>query len=294
MMAAPSEGVTAQHLQSHGDIIARESPGDSVSCLAWLMISKEAIFQLQTQQDTELGSHSAPIRYVSTLEDQNLIVSGSWDKTLRFWSPQQPQPVNTVQLPDRVFAMDIKFPLMVVGLADRQMLTFDLSQGGASLQTPNSTISSPLKMQTRTICCFPSKAGYAVGGIEGRCSVKNLQDPSKTFSFKCHQTTTSAGSVNGCLNSLRKYLAVFCLDFHPVDTSTLVTAGSDGAFIAWDTANKKCLRRCDASKTSISACRFNAAGNLLAYAVSYDWSRGCEGFQDNLPKQVVIHRYKKQ
>ena len=34
-MAAPTEGVTAQHLQSHGDLLAKEEPGDSISCLAW-------------------------------------------------------------------------------------------------------------------------------------------------------------------------------------------------------------------------------------------------------------------
>ncbi|OLP92511.1 Poly(A)+ RNA export protein [Symbiodinium microadriaticum] len=321
-----SEGVTAQHLQSSGDLIAKETPGDSISCLAWspsqdivaagcwdrsiylwevlqgggevvgrAAFSREApvlscafsrdgthivtggcdhkvmVRDVQSQKDIELGSHAAPVRYVSTLADENLVVSGSWDKTLRFWSPQQPQPVNTVQLPDRVFAMDVKPPLIVVALADRQMLTFDLSQGASSLRTPSTSMYSALKMQTRAVCCFPSRAGYAAGGIEGRCSVKNLQDASKTFSFKCHQCPTSAGSVNG-------------LDFHPVNTTTLVTAGSDGSFIFWETAQKKCLKRCDASKMSISACRFNASGSLLAYAVSYDWSKGCEGFHDQLPR----------
>ncbi|CAE7876710.1 rae1 [Symbiodinium necroappetens] len=333
-MALPTEGVTAQHLQSSGDLIAKETPGDSISCLAWspsqdivaagcwdrsiylwevlqgggevvgrAAFSREApvlscafsrdgthivtggcdhkvmVRDVQSQKDIELGSHAAPVRYVSTLADENLVVSGSWDKTLRFWSPQQPQPVNTVQLPDRVFAMDVKPPLIVVALADRQMLTFDLSEGASSLRTPSTSMYSALKMQTRAVCCFPSRAGYAAGGIEGRCSIKNLQDASKTFSFKCHQCPTSAGSVNG-------------LDFHPVNTTTLVTAGSDGSFIFWETAQKKCLKRCDASKMSISACRFNASGSLLAYAVSYDWSKGCEGFHDQLPRQLVIHRCK--
>ena len=331
-MALPTEGVTAQHLQSSGDVVAKETPGDSLSCLAWsptqdvvaagcwdrnvylwevlqgggevigrATFSREApvlsccfsrdgthvlsggcdqkviVRDVQAQKDMELGSHDAPVKYVSTLSDQNLVVSGSWDKTIRFWSPQQPQPVNTVQLPDRVFAMDVKSALLVVGLADRQMLTFDLSQGAASLQKPSTSVFSALKMQTRTVCCFPNHAGYAVGGIEGRCSVKNLQEPAKTFSFKCHQTPTSAGTVNG-------------LDFHPVNTSTLVTAGSDGSFIFWETAQKKCLKRFDASKMSLSACRFNASGSLLAYTVSYDWSKGCKGFNDQLPRQLVIHR----
>mmetsp|Transcript_29297 Transcript_29297/g.65985 ORF Transcript_29297/g.65985 Transcript_29297/m.65985 type:complete len:335 (+) Transcript_29297:56-1060(+) len=334
-MAAPApgapEGVKAQQLKG-GDRVARESPGDSLSCLAWSPVRdvvaagswdrtiylwevtpedviartsfqreapvlscsfnrdgthivsggcdhKVRVRDLQTSQDVDLGSHDAPVRHVSTLDDQNLIVSGSWDKTLRFWSPQQPQPVKTIELPERVFAMDVKSPLLVVACADRQMLVFDLSQGITTLSAPVSSIFSPLKMQTRSVACFPNKKGFGCGGIEGRCSVKNLEDNNKTFSFKCHQTATSAGAVNG-------------LDFHPVDASTLVTAGSDGSFIFWETSQKKCLKRCEASGSPITACRFNANGNLLAYTVSYDWSKGPEAFHDHWPRQLVIHKHK--
>ena len=67
-----------------------------------------------------------------------------------------------------------------------------------------------LKMQTRVICflavptrrfahvagwksytswpryrgCFPDKTGYAVGSIEGRCSIAHIEDTSKNFAFK--------------------------------------------------------------------------------------------------------------
>eukprot|EP00438_Fugacium_kawagutii_P021680 Skav223808 [mRNA] locus=scaffold575:699059:699775:- [translate_table: standard] len=225
-----------------------------------------------------LGHHTAPVRFVSALEELSLVVSGSWDKTLCFWSPQQPSPVLTVQLPERVFAMDVKFPLMVVGCADRQVLVFKLDQGLKTELKPTASIFSGLKMQTRSISCFPDKTGFALGGIEGRCSVKSLEDQSQTFTFKCHQTPSKADAVNG-------------LDFHPKMAHTMASIGGDGHFIYWEKAQRKLLKKFEASAgLSLTAGKFNASGELFAYAASYDWSKGPEGFNENLPRQLAIHR----
>ena len=32
--------------------------------------------------------------------------------------------------------------------------------------------------------CFPDKTGYAVGSVEGRCSIAYIEDTSKNFAFK--------------------------------------------------------------------------------------------------------------
>ncbi|CAJ1389994.1 unnamed protein product [Effrenium voratum] len=237
---------------------------------------KVTVRDLQAQQSMELGRHSAPVRYVSNLEEHQLVVSGSWDKTVCFWSPQQQQPVFTLQLPERVFAMDVKFPLMVVGCADRQVLTFDLSHLRSELAPTSSTFSG-LKMQTRSVCCFPDKSGFALGGIEGRCWVKNLEDSSKSFTFKCHQFPDSARAVNA-------------LDVHAAHPSLLATAGGDGSFIFWQKADRKLLKRFEPSKVSLTAGKFNSSGYLFAYAVSYDWSKGHEAFREDAPRQVGIHQ----
>ncbi len=34
--------------------------------------------------------------------------------------------------------------------------------------------------------CFPDKTGYAVGSVEGRCSIAYIEDTSKNFAFKWH------------------------------------------------------------------------------------------------------------
>ena len=47
-----------------------------------------------------------------------MLITGSWDRTVRYWDLRQPNPVHTQQLPERVYAMDAVFPVLVVGLAD--------------------------------------------------------------------------------------------------------------------------------------------------------------------------------
>ncbi|CAK8991299.1 Poly(A)+ RNA export protein [Durusdinium trenchii] len=240
---------------------------------------KVTMRDLQAQQTIELGHHEEPVRFVSALEELKLVVSGSWDKTLCFWSPQQSKPVLSVPLPERVFAMDVKYPLMVVGCADRQVLTYDLAQGLKTQLNSTNSMFSGLKMQTRSVSCFPDRTGFVLGGIEGRCSVKGLDDQSKTFTFKCHQTQGSISAVNA-------------LDFHPAKPSTLASVGGDGSFIFWETTQRKLLRKFDASSMSLTAGKFNSTGSLFAYAVSYDWSKGHEAYHENLPRQVVVHSCK--
>ncbi len=78
------------------------------------------MWSLQTNQSQVVAKHDAPIRHLFPVKDMNnMLVTGSWDKTLRYWDLRSPNPIHTQQLPERVYAMDVKFPLLVVGLANR-------------------------------------------------------------------------------------------------------------------------------------------------------------------------------
>lgn len=45
---------------------------------------------------------------------------------IRYWDTRQSNPVHTQQLPDRCHAMDVKYPLMVVATADKNIVIFNL------------------------------------------------------------------------------------------------------------------------------------------------------------------------
>jgi len=56
---------------------------------------------------------------------------------------RSPTPAHTLQLPERVYAMDVNHPLAVVGTADRNVHIYNLT----SPQAVFKTIASPLKFQ---------------------------------------------------------------------------------------------------------------------------------------------------
>lgn len=230
---------------------------------------------LQTNNEQVIGQHDAPVKHVFWIEEMKMIVSGSWDKTLKFWDGNSPTPVATIQLPDRVYAMDVKFPLMVVACADRESLVYNLNNIRQNTN-PYKSGQTALKMQTRTLSCFPDKMGYAIGSIEGRCSITYVEEPQRNFAFKCHRTQEEIFAVNS-------------IDFHPTH-GTFSTAGSDGTFVFWDKDHRQRLRQFNNCNYPITATKFNAPGDLFAYAISYDWSKGHEGNMQNIPRKILLHK----
>lgn len=89
-----------------------------------------------------------------------------------------------MQLPDRCYTLDVSYPLMVVGTAERHIQIFNLTTPTAAFKvsisrtlfrnvlTVRQTMASPLKWQTRVVACFPAANGFAVGSVEGRVAIQ--------------------------------------------------------------------------------------------------------------------------
>lgn len=232
-----------------------------------------------------LTAHEQPIRCCAFTEIQNspILVTGSWDKTVKYWDLRSDKPAATLQCQERVYTMDCRGKLLVVGTADRYINV-------VSLDSPDKfykTIQSPLKYQTRVVSCFtPDPSGYAVGSIEGRCAIQYVEerDSSNNFSFKCHRESP----VQGNKDTSNVY-AVNAISFHP-QHGTFCTAGSDGTFHFWDGNAKHRLKGYSSVGTPITSTGFNRQGTIFAYAMSYDWS---QGFQKNTPQspiKVMLHQ----
>jgi len=61
---------------------------------------------------------------------------------------------------------------------------------------------------------------------------------------------------------------------HRPQHGTFVTAGSDGAYNFWDKDSKQRLKAMAKASAPVPCAAFSRDGSVLAYAVSYDWSRG--------------------
>eukprot|EP01026_Neomeris_dumetosa_P019115 TRINITY_DN1765_c0_g1_i2.p1 TRINITY_DN1765_c0_g1~~TRINITY_DN1765_c0_g1_i2.p1 ORF type:complete len:345 (-),score=34.25 TRINITY_DN1765_c0_g1_i2:393-1427(-) len=233
------------------------------------------MWNLQTNQTQVVAKHDQPVKHCFFLPDKNMLVTGSWDKTLRYWDLRSPNPAYVHQCKERVYGMHIRNQLLVVGLAERIIQVFNLGQPQQVYQE----VESPLKYQTRCVACFPDQDGYLIGSIEGRIAVQYLQETSdkKNFTFKCHREGSDV-------------YAVSAMDFHPVQ-GTFCTAGSDGSYSFWDKESRQRLKVMVKADQPISAAAFNKDGSLYCYAVSYDWSKGYQHYDPNTNKNyVLIHK----
>jgi len=77
-------------------------------------------------QGQQIAQHEQPIKCIRAIPQANCVVTGSWDKTVKYWDTRSPQPQATVQLSDRCYALDIMYPLMIVATADKKIHCFDL------------------------------------------------------------------------------------------------------------------------------------------------------------------------
>ncbi|KAJ3705681.1 hypothetical protein LUZ61_009386 [Rhynchospora tenuis] len=225
-------------------------------------------------QPITVAMHDEPVNKVAFIPQMNLLVSGSWDRTLRYWDCRQPQPVHIQQLPDKCHALAVDYPLMVVGTAGQNLIVFNLEFP----QTEFKRMQSPINHQTRCLATFPDKQGFLVGSIQGRVGIEYLDDSKKekNFTFKCHRIGNHIYSVNS-------------LNFHPVH-HTFATTGSDGIISFWDKDNKQRLKSFPEYPAPIPCSAFSADGTLFAYAVCYDWSKGAEHHDPSKAKShVYLH-----
>lgn len=132
----------------------------------------------------QVAAHDQPIRCVRFFEapqtNAPMLVTGSWDKTIKYWDLRQSQPVATLQCQDRVYTLDVKIGLLVIGTADRYINVVSLSEPTKFYKT----IQSPLKWQTRVVSCFKDATGFAVGSIEGRCAFQYVEDKDARYTIR--------------------------------------------------------------------------------------------------------------
>ncbi len=224
----------------------------------------------------QVAQHEKPIRKVKWVKEFPGLVTGGWDKTCKFWDTRAPAAVATVELPERCYAMDVRYPLLVVATAERKIGMFDCRQLGKVVRWTN----SPLKFQSRCLAVFPDASGFALGSVEGRVAVHFVdQSQPRNFAFKCHRKDKA------------RIFAVNALDFHP-RYGTFATAGSDGTCHFWDKDSKQRLKGFKPNRLPVSCQAFNGTGTIYAYAVSYDWHAGARAYNRQEQNQIFLHPVK--
>ncbi|KAK6185395.1 hypothetical protein SNE40_007640 [Patella caerulea] len=251
-------------IYNHSDPVLDCCFQDSVHSFSGGVDNTLKMYDFNTQSETIVGTHDKPIRCVEYGADVNVVVTGSWDSTVKLWDPRTPCCAGSFTQPDKVYTLSVAGDRLIVGTAGRRVLVWDLRNMGYVQQRKESS----LKYQTRCIRCFPNKQGYVLSSVEGRVAVEYL-DPSpeiqkKKYAFKCHRIKE---------NGVESIYPVNAIAFHN-QYNTFATGGSDGFVNIWDGFNKKRLCQFHKYPTSISSLAFSNDGSVLAIASSYMFEKG--------------------
>lgn len=245
---------------------------------------KPHLLDCPSGQQITVGSHDAPIRSARFVDVPNsaapIIATGSWDKTIKFWDIRQQSPAASLACHDRVYGMDAKADLLVVGTAGLKLHLVDLKTPTTFFRTQDSS----LKHQTKVVTVSPDGKGWATGSIEGRCAMNMVDenDKSNTFSFKCHRSLPDKKGVT-------QIYTVNDVQFHPKHNKVVSTAGSDGCFHFWDLGSRSRIGQYNNLGGSITASGFSMDGSMFVYAIGYDWSEGHAKNTPQYPTKLMFH-----
>ena len=233
------------------------------------------VFDLAKGDATALGDHDDAVRAVVSSDAHGLVMSGSWDCTIRAWDNRGGgggSALSTVRMPGKVYSMAMQENKLVASSSGQAVWIFDVRNMSVPLQQRESS----LKYQTRCVAIGPGAEGYAMGSIEGRVAIEYFdQDPhvqERKYAFKCHRKGDIIYPVNA-------------IAFHPVH-GTFATGGCDGGVNIWDGVNRKRISALDSFPTSVASLAFNHDGSLLAIASSYTFE---QGDVEHPPDEIFIH-----
>lgn len=152
----------------------------------WIKLPSPYRLDLTNGQTTIIGKHTSAISRICYEPSTNLLLTSSWDKTLRIWDPtaQQPRLLKTLVQPDKILAMDITPPYpssalvkqpikkrVVLATTSRHVRIYDLEvlrqrideskEDDGDQWDPEQQRESSLKYMIRDVRCTPEGTGEA-------------------------------------------------------------------------------------------------------------------------------------
>lgn len=209
------------------------------------------VVDVASGQVSEIKAHEAGIRKIRVFN--NILITASWDKKLKFWDMRSDTPVYTHDLLHKVYSMDIKNDNLVVALSNNTIVALSIND----LQHQR-ILHTKLKWQLRALCCTNNNQ-VVVGGIEGAIDIINMND-TPDYMFKSHRSMSTVYAIN-------------CIDVHPLNTFLIASGGSDAYVMVYHKQQRSKLYF-EKSNAPVTAGKFSRNGMFYIYSTGEDWSRG--------------------
>jgi len=269
-------------------IVNTESPCLSIafipntsSLVAGCIDNSVKIHDYITNISQTIGHHDDAVKDVYWLGENSLVLSASFDKTLRFWDPRagNNRPVKQFQVNSKIVCSDCKGPLVALGLQGSQSVVFNYMEARQEiLSEQKNYFPSPFdeEQELNCITLFHDLKGFSASSTAGRCDISELIPQfeglfakSKIITFKCHKDD------HGTANPIKLY-PVHSVAFNPTSKYNLITAGGNGKLHFWDYQVKTKTSTIDTKGIPITRAAYSPDGEFMAYASGYDWAAGIE------------------
>ena len=266
---------------------------------------KVMMYDLQSGASQQIGTHDlavSSVQYCTQNVPQPLVMSGSWDGTVKIWDARQPtgNPVKVEQLGAPVFDIDAQCsaPMATICMG-RKVVLYNLSN---LTIVKEHGVSSIIKFGNRCIRNAPDQSGFVVGSHEGRLGHHDLKAQTNANAslpavvFKAHNIEHSPTKFS-------MFQTNFCTYLKPpsgrVSDWLVVSGGGDGFMRIWRPSSKARVTEIDPimapaapnaapEAIPISAGDVSADMTMVATGHSYDWSMGKENFNPQAQKLVTI------
>lgn len=148
-----------------------------------------------------IGSHDDAVHCVEYAPKNNVLLSGSWDRTMKIFDLRKEGNVATYEQCDgRVYSMSVMDEKIAIATSERKALIWDLRN------MKNYLILHLLNHQPRCIRISPNKQCYVIGHIDGLVAVEYInRDPEVRkcrTRFKCHRMKRNNNEYIYTVNSI--------------------------------------------------------------------------------------------